>query len=387
MSTESTDTRQLSVDVLLAQAVEEGASDLHITAGLPPQMRLNGDLKKMGGYPKLGPEDTETLIYRIIGSRLQSTLEEDRQVDFSYALPGVARFRVNTYYQRQSLAAAFRVIPDEIVPMEELGLPKSIASFAKLPRGLVLVTGATGSGKSTTLASLIDLINRTRPDHIITIEDPVEFVHTHRTSMINQREVGTDAAGFSEALRGALRQDPDVILLGEMRDLETIAIALTAAETGHLVFGTLHTQDAPSSVDRLIDVFPAAQQSQIRTQIAGTLRGVVSQTLLPRLDHQGRVAAVEVMIPDSAVSNLIRQAKLEQVYSLIQTGSNKGMQTLEQSLSDLVNRRIIRPEDAFGATTRHDELKGLLKDGGAPSAPTTTTGGGASARLRTTGRS
>lgn len=385
MSTEPTDQSQLSVDVLLAQAVEMGASDLHITAGLPPQMRVNGDLRTMDGYQKLGPEGTETLIYRVLGSRLQSTLENDRQVDFSYALPGVARFRVNTYFQRESLSAAFRVIPDEIVPVEELGLPESIASFAKLPRGLVLVTGATGSGKSTTLASLIDLINRTRPCHIITIEDPVEFVHQHRTAMINQREVGTDASGFSDALRGALRQDPDVILLGEMRDLETISIALTAAETGHLVFGTLHTQDAPSSVDRLIDVFPAAQQSQIRTQIAGTLKGVVSQTLLPRTDHKGRVAAVEVMIPDSAVSNLIRQAKLEQVYSLIQTGSNKGMQTLEQSLADLVSRRIVSPESAFGATTRHDELKGLLKDGeSSSSAP--TNGGGAPARLRTAGR-
>ncbi len=384
MSTEPTDQSQMSVEVLLAQAVEMGASDLHITAGLPPQMRVNGDLRTMDGYEKLGPEGTETLLYRILGSRLQSTLENDRQVDFSYALPGVARFRVNSYFQRESLSAAFRVIPDEIVPVEELGLPESIASFAKLPRGLVLVTGATGSGKSTTLASLIDLINRTRPCHIITIEDPVEFVHQHRTAMINQREVGTDAAGFSEALRGALRQDPDVILLGEMRDLETIAIALTAAETGHLVFGTLHTQDAPSSVDRLIDVFPSAQQSQIRTQIAGTLRGVVSQTLLPRVDRAGRVAAVEVMIPDSAVSNLIRQAKLEQVYSLIQTGSNKGMQTLEQSLADLVSRRIVAPESAFGATTRHDELKGLLKDG--ESSFTPTNGGSAPARLRTAGR-
>lgn len=380
----TTDNSHLSIDVLLAQAVEAGASDLHITAAREPQMRVDGSLVSLDGYPPLTGEDTETVIYRILNSRLQTTLENDRQVDFSYSLPGVARFRVNTYFQRESVSAAFRVIPDTVVPLDELGLPAAIQSFAELPRGLVLVTGATGSGKSTTLAALIDLINQTRPCHIITIEDPIEFVHNHRRAMINQREIGTDAAGFSEALRGALRQDPDVILLGEMRDLETIGIALTAAETGHLVFGTLHTQDAPSSVDRLIDVFPAGQQAQVRAQIAGTLRGVVSQTLLARSDRAGRVAAIELMIPDSAIANLIRQSKLEQVYSLIQTGSNKGMQTLEQSLADLVSRRAISPESAFSATTRHEELKGLISG---DANTLTTPGDTPPVRLRTVGRS
>jgi twitching motility protein PilT len=267
---------------------------------------------------------------------------------------------VNIYSQRESLAGAFRLIPAELKSLEELGLPTSLYGLCHKPRGLVLVTGPTGSGKSTTLAALIDEINRTRAEHIITIEDPIEFLHRHKRCIVNQRELGPDATTFADALRGALRQDPDVILLGEMRDLETIATALTAAETGHLVFATLHTQDASSTVDRVIDVFPAAQQGQIRTQLAGTLEGVVAQTLLPTADGQGRVAAVEILYPDDAVRNLVRQAKIEQVYSVMQTGGKKGMQTMEQALAELVLRGVLSEEVAVGRSSRTEQLLGLL---------------------------
>jgi twitching motility protein PilT len=349
-----------SIDTLLEQMVAHNASDLHLTVGSHPALRVRGRLERLEGFPVLTAELTRQLLYRIISSEQQKRLEIDRQIDLSYSIPGLARFRVNIYSQRESLAGAFRLIPAELKSLEELGLPSSLYNLCEKPRGLVLVTGPTGSGKSTTLASLIDEINRTKADHIITIEDPIEFLHRHKRCIVNQRELGPDATTFADALRGALRQDPDVILLGEMRDLETISTALTAAETGHLVFATLHTQDAASTVDRVIDVFPAAQQGQIRTQLAGTLEGIVAQTLLPTADGQGRVAAVEVLLPDDAVRNLIRQAKVEQIYSIMQTGGKKGMQTMEQALAELVLRGVITEEVALGRSAKTEQLYGLL---------------------------
>ena len=349
-----------SIDMLLEQMVAHNASDLHLTVGSHPALRVRGSLERLEGFPVLTAEATRQLLYRIISSEQQKRLEIDRQLDLSYSIPGLARFRVNIYSQRESLAGAFRLIPAELKSLEELGLPTSLYKLCEKPRGLVLVTGPTGSGKSTTLASLIDEINRTKADHIITIEDPIEFLHRHKRCIVNQRELGPDATTFADALRGALRQDPDVILLGEMRDLETISTALTAAETGHLVFATLHTQDAASTVDRVIDVFPAAQQGQIRTQLAGTLEGIVAQTLLPTADGQGRVAAIEVLLPDDAVRNLIRQAKVEQIYSIMQTGGKKGMQTMEQALAELVLRGIITEDVALTRSSRSEQLEGLL---------------------------
>jgi len=356
----------LSIDSLLEQTVEVGASDLHLTVGASPAARVRGELCPLATTPPLDADTTRTLLYRILTTEQQKRFEIDRQLDLSYDVPGLARFRVNVFQQREAVAAVFRVIPDQLKTLEELGLPDGLRSLTELPRGLVLVTGPTGSGKSTTLAALIDEINRNRPDHIITIEDPIEFVHRHKRCIVNQREIGTDATGFGAALRAALRQDPDVILLGEMRDLETISTALTAAETGHLVFGTLHTQSAASTIDRVIDVFAAEQQEQIRTQLAGALQGVVTQTLLPTLDGQGRVPALEIMLPDDAIRNLIRQAKVEQIYSYMQTGSRAGMQTLEQALADLVTRRIVTPEEAIARSSRRSELIDLLRRSGAP---------------------
>src|ERR671923_563963 len=350
-----------SIDELLEHMVERSASDLHVTVGTPPSIRVRGEMQRLEGYESLTPEETQQLLYRILSSEQQKQLELKRQLDFSYSIPGLARFRVNVYFQREAIGAAFRLIPTELKTLEELGIPSSLHSLTDKPRGLVLVTGPTGSGKSTTLAALIDEINRKRAEHILTIEDPIEFVHRHKRCVVNQREIGVDATSFAEALRGALRQDPDVILLGEMRDLETISTALTAAETGHLVFATLHTQDASSTVDRLIDVFPAAQQGQIRTQIAGSLEGVVTQALLPTKDGKGRVPAVEILFPDDAVRNLIRQAKVEQVYSVMQTGTGRGMMTLEQSLADLVLRGVIDQETALSRSSRAEQLLGLIE--------------------------
>jgi twitching motility protein PilT len=350
-----------AIDDLLEQVVFRGASDLHLTVGSEPVLRVNGRLERLQEYARLTPHDTQQMLYRILSTEQQKHFEIKRQIDISYSIPGLARFRVNVYVQRQSLGAAFRLIPAEIKSFEELGLPPVLREFAKRPRGLVLVTGPTGSGKSTTLAAVIDEINRTRSDHIMTIEDPIEFLHRHKGCLVNQREIGPDAVSFAEALRGALRQDPDVILLGEMRDLETISTALTAAETGHLVFATLHTQDAPSTVDRLIDVFAAAQQEQVRVQIASTLQGIVTQTLLPTADGLGRVAGLEILFPDDAVRNLIRQGKVEQIYSVMQTSTSKGMQTLEQALVDLVLRGKITKEIALTRTSRPNELTGLLQ--------------------------
>jgi twitching motility protein PilT len=364
----------LSIDDLLERIVVAGASDLHVTTGTEPAIRVNGRLERLSDVPRLSPDDAQRLLYRILSTEQQKQLEIKRQLDLSYAIPGLARFRVNVYFQRESLGAAFRLVPAEIKKLEDLGLPQQLHDLTKKPRGLVLVTGPTGSGKSTTLAAIIDEINSTRADHIITIEDPIEFLHRHKRCIVNQREIGPDATSFAEALRGALRQDPDVILVGEMRDLETIATALTAAETGHLVFATLHTQDAPSTVDRLIDVFPAAQQEQIRVQIASTLQAVVTQTLVPTIDGSGRLPAIEILFPDDAVRNLIRQGKVEQIYSIMQTGTSRGMQTLEQALGDLVMRGKISRDAALTRSSRPDQLDGLLKRAGFPGIEETPVG-------------
>ena len=358
-----------SIDELLERMVEANASDLHVTTGTPPAIRVRGEVERLEGFDALTGEETQQLLYRILSSEQQKNFELNRQLDFSYSIPGLARFRVNVYFQRESIGAAFRLIPTELKTLEELGIPDSLHVLAEKPRGLVLVTGPTGSGKSTTLAAIIDEINRNRSEHILTIEDPIEFLHRHKRCIVNQREIGPDATSFAEALRAALRQDPDVILVGEMRDLETISTALTAAETGHLVFGTLHTQSAPSTIDRIIDVFPAEQQEQIRIQIASSLQGVVTQALLPTADGKGRVPALEVLLPDDAVRNLIRQGKVEQVYSVMQTNTSRGMQTMEQSLADLITRGVVEFEVGLTRSSRPAQLIGVLERAGFPVEP------------------
>jgi twitching motility protein PilT len=372
-----------SIDALLEKMLELDASDLHLTVGSAPAFRIRGGLTTVDGVDALDPEGTRQAIYAILTSEQQKQLELDRQIDFAYSLPGIARFRVNAFFQRGSVGAAFRLVPGKIRTLEDLGLPPVLHSLAEKPRGLVLVTGPTGSGKSTTLAAIVDEINRTRHDHILTIEDPIEFLHRHQGCIVNQREIGTDARSFAEGLRAALRQDPDVILVGEMRDLETISTALTAAETGHLVFGTLHTQTASSTIDRVIDVFPPSQQQQVRIMIANSLQGIVTQALLPTADGNGRVAALEILLPDDAVRNLVRQAKVEQLYTVMQTSSSRGMQTMEQALADLVLRQVVDYEEALARTTRVEQLLGVLERagmvvgaGGMPIASPTVNGGG-----------
>jgi len=353
-----------SIDDLLEQMAELNASDLHITTGSPPVYRIRGEIVRVADLDSFTPDDTRALLYRILSSEQQKHFELQRQLDFAYALPGVARFRVNVYYQREAVGAAFRLIPQDIKSLEELGLPGVLHTFAEKPRGIVLVTGPTGSGKSTTLAAILDEINRTRSEHILTIEDPIEFVHKHKRCIVNQREIGPDAVSFAAALKAALRQDPDIILVGEMRDMETISTALTAAETGHLVFATVHTQSAPSTIDRIIDVFPAEQQEQVRIMIANSLQGIVTQTLIPTADGRGRVAGLEILLPDDAVRNLIRQAKIEQVYTVMQTNTSRGMQTMEQALADLAARRVVNVDEAFSRTNRRDILAGILERAG-----------------------
>jgi twitching motility protein PilT len=326
----------LDLEGALRLMIEASGSDLHITTGAPPTIRVDGRLIPLEGFPVLTPDRIQRSIYAILTQRQREQFEEHLELDFAHAVRGVARFRVNLYQQRDSLGAAFRVIPYEIKPLEELGVPTIVGNFAGLPRGLVLVTGPTGSGKSTTLAAVIDLANRTRNDHIMTVEDPIEFLHRHKRSLVNQREVGADTHSFAAALKHVLRQDPDIILVGELRDLETISVALTAAETGHLVFGTLHTQDAAQTVDRIIDVFPAHQQDQVRTQLAGGLQGVVCQALCKRANGRGRVVATEVLIATPAVRNLIREGKTHQIYSAMQAGAGLGMHTMDQHLAELV---------------------------------------------------
>jgi twitching motility protein PilT len=323
-----------------------GASDLHLTSGVRPMVRVRGELQPLDGFEVCTPQALERALFSMLPAKMRERFESALELDLSHALPNVARFRVNLYRQRGSVGAAFRVIPFELRPLEDLGVPPAVAAFAHMPRGLVLVTGPTGSGKSTTLASIIDLANRTRRDHIMTVEDPIEFLHEHKSCVVNQREVGEDTHSFAEALKHALRQDPDIILVGELRDLETISIALTAAETGHLVFATLHTQDAAQTIDRVIDVFPADQQHQVRAMLAGALQGVVCQTLCKRADGQGRAVATEVMMATPAIRNLIREGKTHQIYSSLQAGAQHGMHTLDQHLAELVRVGVITYEHA-----------------------------------------
>jgi twitching motility protein PilT len=349
-----------SIDDLLEQMVAMGASDLHITVGSAPAFRKRGQIHRAEGYEPFTADDTRSLLYRVLSSEQQKNFELRRQLDFAYAMPGVARFRVNVYYQREAVGAAFRLIPQEIKTMEELGLPASLHTLTEKPRGIVLVTGPTGSGKSTTLAAIIDEINRSRSEHILTVEDPIEFVHRHKRCIVNQREIGPDAISFSEALKAALRQDPDVILVGEMRDLETISTALTAAETGHLVFATLHTQDTAQTIDRIIDVFPAHQQGQVRVQLSVALQGIMTQQLLPNADGSGRVVATEILVPNPAVRNLIREGKTHQIYSVLQTSSSSGMQTMDASLAMLVRAGQISRSLAESRSSTPEELGRLL---------------------------
>ncbi|HEX2117849.1 MAG TPA: type IV pilus twitching motility protein PilT, partial [Acidimicrobiales bacterium] len=349
----------VDLDEVLIRLVDAGGSDLHLTAGAPPAMRVRGELAPLDEYGLLTPVELQKMIYGILTQRQREAFEKELELDVSYTVPGRSRFRVNVFRQRDALGAVMRVIPFEIKPLEDLGVPPSVAAFAQLPRGFVLVTGPTGSGKSTTLASVIDLVNRERAGHIMTVEDPIEFLHPHKRCIVNQRERGTDTYSFAAALKHALRQDPDVILVGEMRDLETIQVALTAAETGHLVLGTLHTQDAPQSVDRIIDVFPPSQQEQIRVMLAGTLQGVLCQQLLPTADGKGRVAACEVMVATSAIRNLIREGKTHQMYSAIQAGKQYGMVTMDQSLADLVRSGKVAYEAALERANNVGEFKQL----------------------------
>jgi twitching motility protein PilT len=331
----------LDVISALRQMAKLGASDLHLTAGAPPMVRLDGKLTPLGEFERLNPESLQRSLYALITQAQREKFEENLELDFSHAIPGESRFRVNLYKQRDAVGGVFRLIPFEIKPLESLGIPTVVEKFAQLPRGLVLVTGPTGSGKSTTLASLVDLANRSRAAHIVTVEDPIEFLHRHKKALVNQREVGSDTHSFGNALRHVLRQDPDIILIGEMRDLETIQVALTAAETGHLVFATLHTQDAAQTIDRVIDVFPAGQQGQIRTQLATAIQGVVCQTLLRRGDGPGRAVAVEIMVATPAIRNLIREGKTHQIYTALQAGASQGMQSMDQHLAELVKSGVV----------------------------------------------
>jgi twitching motility protein PilT len=342
--TEVDDENDINLNDLLVEVLNSGASDLHLTTGARPALRVNGALIQMEDQPILTPPVIQRVLYAALTQKQREKFEENLELDFAYSVPGRARFRVNIYRQRDSLGAAFRIIPFEIKKLEDLGVPPSVANFAQLARGFVLVTGPTGSGKSTTLASLIDMANRTRSEHIMTVEDPIEFLHRHQKCLVNQREVGEDTWSFSNALKHVLRQDPDIILVGEMRDLETISVALTAAETGHLVFATLHTQDAAQTIDRIIDVFPPGQQQQVRVQLAGTLQGIVCQSLAKTADGKGRAVATEVLVATPAVRNLIREGKTHQIYSAMQAGAKHGMHTMDQHLADLVKRGRITHE-------------------------------------------
>ncbi len=352
--------RELHINELLTEMVRLGASDLHLSGGLAPCVRVDGAIRRLDDYEILNGSEIRQMIYGILSQRQREQFEEVHELDASHAVPHVGRFRLNVFLQRDQVGAVLRAIPYQITPLADLGVPPAVATFAELPRGLVLVTGPTGSGKSTTLASVLDLVNTHRAAHIMTVEDPIEFLHTHKRSVVNQREVGEDTSSFQEALRHVLRQDPDVILVGEMRDLETISTALTAAETGHLVLATLHTQDAPQSIDRIIDVFPAHQQQQIRVQLATALQGVVCQQLLRRRSGSGRVVAAEVLIATPAVRNLIREGKIFQLYSVMQGGAKYGMQTMDASLAELVNRHEITMDVAADACHDIEDVRRLV---------------------------
>jgi twitching motility protein PilT len=345
---------------LLLEVLDRRASDLHLTAGARPTVRIRGRLVPLEEYPILTPTDTREVIYSILTNDQRQKLETNWQIDFAYGVPGRARFRVNAYFQRAALGAAFRLIPFTITPVDALGLPPAVHEFTRKPRGLVLVTGPTGSGKSTSLAAMIDEINESRDEHVLTIEDPIEFLHQHKRCIVNQRELGSDATSFAEALKAALRQDPDVILVGEMRDLETISTAITAAETGHLVFATLHTQDTAQTVDRIIDVFPSHQQGQVRVQLSVGLQGIMTQQLLPTADGSGRVVACEVLVPTPGVRNLIREGKTHQIYSMLQTGGQHGMQTMDAALATLVRSGKITRDVAETRSATPSELRRLM---------------------------
>ncbi len=364
------------MEELLAEAVARGSSDIHLSVGISPVFRINGQLAR-AEYPPLGKEDAQRLIFSILSNEQRRTLEQNWELDFSYGIGGLGRFRVNVYKTRGTYAAALRAITSKIPTFDDLGLPAIVKTIAGRPRGLVLVTGATGSGKSTTLAAMIDWINENRAEHILTVEDPVEFLHASKKSIVHQRELGQDTRTFANALKSALREDPDVILVGEMRDLETISLAITAAETGHLVMGTLHTSSAIQTVDRIVDVFPPEQQMQIRVQLSNSLVAVFSQALLPRVNELreriGRILAQEIMIVTPALANMIREGKTAQMYSSIQTGSEQGMQTLEMALKDLYQQGIVQYSDIMSKTSRPDDLKRMLANVGAPISATTGT--------------
>ncbi|MBZ0111049.1 MAG: type IV pilus twitching motility protein PilT [Thermoanaerobaculia bacterium] len=352
-----------TLNELLKGMVEQGASDLHITTNSPPQIRIDGKLKPLD-YSPLSPSETKQIAYSILTDNQKHRLEEQLEIDFSFGIKGLARFRANVYHQRGAIGAAFRQIPYEIKTFRELGLPTIVEKIAEKPRGLVLVTGPTGSGKSTTLAAMIDKVNRERAEHIITIEDPVEYLHSHKKCLVNQRELHADTHSFSNALRSALRQDPDVVLIGEMRDFETVESALRIAETGHLTFATLHTNSAAQTINRIVDIFPAHQQSQIRVQLSFVLEGILCQSLLPRASGRGRCMAMEIMIPNPAIRNLIREDKIHQIYGMMQTGQGKhGMQTFNQSLAALYFKRMISLQVAMARSSMQDELEDIISRG------------------------
>jgi twitching motility protein PilT len=355
---------QISLSELLRKLSELRGSDLHITTGSAPQIRIDGHLSPIDGYRSLTSADTKQLAYSVLTDAQKHRFEENLELDFSFGVKGLSRFRANLFNQRGAVGAVFRAIPYEIKAFEELGLPPIVKQMCDKPRGLILVTGPTGSGKSTTLAAMIDKINRERREHILTIEDPIEFLHNHKNCVVNQREVNADTHGFAAALRTALRQDPDVVLVGEMRDLETIESALRIAETGHLTFATLHTNSASSTINRIIDVFPSDQQAQIRAQLSLVLEGIMCQALLPRAEGKGRVMALEVLVPNSAIRNLIREDKVHQIYSMMQTGQDKhGMQTFNQALASLYHKKLISSETALQRSSNADELRELIERG------------------------
>ena len=355
---------QISLSELLHRLSEMGGSDLHITTGTAPLVRVHGEIRPLDGYRQLTASETKQLAYSVLTDAQKHRFEENLELDFSFGVKGLSRFRANIFNQRGAVGAVFRAIPYEIKSFEDLGLPQVVKDLCNKPRGLVLVTGPTGSGKSTTLAAIIDKINKERHEHILTIEDPIEFLHNHKNCIVNQREVNADTKGFAQALRTALRQDPDVVLVGEMRDLETIESALRIAETGHLTFATLHTNSAVSTINRIIDVFPSMQQAQVRAQLSLTLEGILCQTLLPKADGRGRALAMEILIPNSAIRNLIREDKVHQVYSMMQTGQDiHGMQTFNQSLATLFHKRLITRELAMQRTSNTNELRDLIDRG------------------------
>jgi twitching motility protein PilT len=355
---------QLNLQALLKAMLDKGASDLHITAGSPPRLRIDGELARLQ-IDAMTPVDTKQLCYSVMNDAQKLRFEEDLEIDFSFGVRGLARFRANVYMQQSCVAGAFRLVPYNVIPLDELGLPQICAELTEKPRGLVLVTGPTGSGKSTTLASMIDRINTRMRGHIMTVEDPIEFQHSHKQCLVNQREIGRDSQSFQRALKYILRQDPDVVLVGEMRDLETVEAALQIAETGHLCFATLHTNSAIQSINRIIDVFPSHAQTQVRAVLSFVLEGVITQSLIPRATGSGRVLCAEVMVPNSAIRNLIREDKLHQIYSQMQIGQSKfGMQTMNQSLCDLYIKKQISLEECIAHTSELDELKTMILNAG-----------------------